>query len=121
MQLCSGGQGVVGLSDQTTPRTPHTAPFFSIEQLETCSVTPPRLAEGAGNAEQPTTDVAKEGVDAGLDNNVDAEVAFPGSSHVTSIGSIVTTFLVNDELIPIKIEKISGDYRLFNLVIIICF
>ena len=56
-------------------------------------------------------------MDTGLDTNVDAEASFPISSHVTSIGSIVTTFLVNDELIPIKIEKIPSDYRLFNLVL----
>ena len=57
-------------------------------------------------------------MDARLDREVDA---FLGASRVTSIGSIVTTFLVNDELVPIKIENISCDYRLFNLVFIICF
>ena len=58
-------------------------------------------------------------MDAGFDTNADAEVAFHGSSYVTSTSSIVTTFLVNDELIPINIEKIPGNYRLFNLVFII--
>ena len=58
-------------------------------------------------------------MDAGLDTNVDAEVAFPGSSRVTSTGSVVTTFLVNKELVPIKIENILGNYTLFNLVFII--
>ena len=87
------------------------------EQLETCSTTLPRPAEGVGNVDQPTTYVVEEWVDAGLDREVDA---FPGSSHVTSTGSIVATFLVNEELIPIKIERILGDYRLFNLVFIIC-
>ena len=57
----------------------------------------------------------------GFDTNADVEATFPGSSHVTSTGSILTTFLVNDELIPIKIEKILGNYRLFNLVFIIYF
>ena len=80
-------------------------------------MTPPRPTEGAAEAAPPTTDAAEEGVDAGLDREVDA---FPGSSRVTSTGSIVTKFLVNEELVPIKIEKIPGDYRLFNLVFIIC-
>ena len=60
-------------------------------------------------------------MDARLDTNDDAEASFPGSSHVTSTSSIVTTFLVNDELVPIKIENIPGNYILFNLVFIICF
>ena len=61
MQLNSGGQGVVGPSDQTTPRTPHTAPFLSIEQSATCSATPPRPTEGAADADRPTIDAAEEG------------------------------------------------------------
>ena len=117
MDFISGVQGNVGPSDQTTPRTPHTAPILSTEQSETRFVTPPRAAEGATDVAPPTTDAAKEGVDAGLDRDVEA---FPGSSRVTSSGSIVCTFLVNEELVPIKIERIPGHYRLFNLFFIIC-
>ena len=80
-------------------------------------MTPLRAAEGAADATPPTIDDAEEGVDAGLDRDVEA---FPRSSHVTSTGSIVCTFLVNEELIPIKIEKIPSDYILFNLFFIIC-
>ena len=80
-------------------------------------MTPLRPAEGAADADRPTTDVVEEGVDVGLDRDVEA---FPGSSHVTSTSSIVYTFLVNEELVPIKIERIPGHYRLFNLVFIIC-
>ena len=76
-----------------------------------------RAAEGATDATPPTTDVAEEGVDAGLDRDVEA---FPGSSHVNSTGSILCSILVNEELVPIKIERIPGHYRLFNLVFIIC-
>jgi hypothetical protein len=36
------------------------------------------------------------------------EACFPGSSHVTSMGTLPVTFLVNDELIPMKIEKLPG-------------
>ena len=117
MEIISGGQGNVGPSDQTTPRTPHVAPILSIEQSATRSTTPPRAAEGVADAAPPTTDDAKEGVDAGLYRDVEA---FPGSSRVTSTGSIVCTFFVNEELVPIKIERIPGDYILFNLVFIIC-
>ena len=108
MEIISGGQGHVGPSDQTTPRTPHTSPILSTEQSETCSVTPPRAVEVAADAAPPTTNDAEEGVDARLDRDVEA---FPKSSHVTSTGSIVCTFLVNEELVPIKIEMIPGHYR----------
>ena len=85
--------------------------------MATRSATPPRAAEGATDAAPPTTDATEEGVDAGLDRDVEA---FPGSSHVTSTGSIVCTFLVSEELDPIKIERIPSHYRLFNLFFIIC-
>ena len=80
-------------------------------------MTPPRPAKGAADVDLPTTDAPEEGVDAGLDREVDA---FPKSSRVTSTGSIVCTFLVNEELVPINIERIPGHYRLFNLVFIMC-
>ena len=117
MEIINGGQGNVGPSDQTTPCTPHTAPILSTKQLATRSVTPPRAAEGAVDAAPPTTNVAEEGGVAGIDRDVEA---FPRSSRVTSTGSIKCTFLVNEELVPIKIERIPGHYRLFNLVFIIC-
>ena len=47
-------------------------------------------------------------MDAGLDRDVEA---FPGSSCVTSTSSMKCTFLVNEELVPIKIERILGHYR----------
>ena len=93
MDIISGGQGNVGPSDQTTPRTPHTTPILSTEQSATCSATPPRATEGATDASPPTTDDAEEGVDVGLDREVDA---FLGYSQVTSTGSVVTTFFVNE-------------------------
>ena len=105
MEIISGGQGNVGPSDQTTPRTPHTTPILSTKQLATHSATLPRSAEGAFDVAPPTTDATEERVDAGLDRDVEA---FPGSSHVTSTGSIKCTFLVNEELLPIKIERIPG-------------
>ena len=65
-------------------------------------MTPPRPVEGAVDADPPTTDVAEEGMDTWFDTIDDVEAAFPRSSHVTSMGSIVTTIFVNDELVPIK-------------------
>ena len=120
MQFNTSSEGIVGPSDQTTPCTPHTTPLLSTEHSVTCSETPPRPAEGAADADRPTTNVAEERVDAGFDTNADAEASFPGYSRVTRTRSIVTTFLVNNEFVPIKIEKIPGGYRLFNLVFIIC-
>ena len=111
MEIINGGQGNVYLSDQTTPCTPHTSPILSTEQSATRSVTPPRAAEGEADGASPTTDVVEGGVDAGLDRDVEA---FPGSSHVTSTGSIKCTFFVNEKLVPIKIERIPGHYRLFK-------
>ena len=39
MQFNTSGEGVVGTSDQTTPRTPHTAPLLSSEKSKTHSAT----------------------------------------------------------------------------------
>ena len=75
------------------------------------------IAEGEADGAPPTTDSIEEGVNAGQDRDVEA---FPGSSHMTSTGSIVCTFLVNEELVPVKKERIPGHYRLFNLVFIMC-
>ena len=119
MRPHTGGEGGVGPSEKTTPCTPHTGPLLSTEQSATCSTTPLRPAKGATNAGQCTTNRVEERVEAGSDTNVDVEAAFPGSSRVTRTGSIVKTFLVNDDLIPINIEKIPGNYRLFKLVFII--
>ena len=39
---------------------------------------------------------------------------FPGSFHVTSTGTFETTFLVDKDLIPYKMEKILGTiYKMF--------
>ena len=100
---------------------PHTTPMLSTEQLGTRFAIPSRPAESAAAVDRRTPDRAEEGVDVKLDSNADAEAKFPGYSRVTNTGSIKTRFLVNEELVPIKIENIPGNYRLFNLVCIICF
>ena len=52
---------------------------------------------------------AEEGVD--VENAIIniAEEKFPRSYHVTSMGTIQTTFLLDEELVPIKIKKIPGN------------
>ena len=99
--------------------TPHTTLFFSTEQLTTLSMTPPRPKESAVVADSHTPDCADKGVDAEPVSNANSKAAFPGSSRVNKTSLIKTTFLVNEELVPIKIENIPGHYTLFNLVLII--
>ena len=72
MEIISGIQGNVGPNDQTTPRTPHTTPILSTKQSVTRSGTPLREVEGAADVAPPTTNAAEEGVDAGLDRDVEA-------------------------------------------------
>ena len=117
MQPHTSGEGGVGPSDQTTPCTPHTATFLSTKQSKTRSVTTLRPTEGTADADWPTTNPTEEVVDTFFDTNADVEEAFLVSSHVTRTSSIVTTFLVDKKLVPIKIENIPGDYRLFYLVL----
>jgi hypothetical protein len=49
-----------------------------------------------------------QGVDASESSIDISQEAFPGSSHVISVGTIQTTFLVDENIVPIKIEKILG-------------
>ena len=51
----------------------------------------------------------------GEEDDFDAAVpAFPGSFRVTSTGTFETTFLVDKDLIPYKMEKILGTiYKIF--------
>jgi hypothetical protein len=39
---------------------------------------------------------------------------FPRSSCVTSKGTLPITFLVDENIVPIKIQKIPGIYECFN-------
>ena len=63
--------------------------------------------------ETPQMEHESAGEDQGLVHGEehDADVAvppFPGSFHVTSRGTLETTFLVDEELIPYKMENIPG-------------
>ena len=105
--------------EKMTPCTSTHAPLSSTEQSVTHSVTPPRPTKNALTGDQRTPDHAEEGVDAETPSIYDVEAAFSGSSHVTRTGTIETTFLVNEELVPINIEKTPDNYILFKLVFII--
>ena len=70
-------------------------------------------------SDQHTLDRAEDGVDVEHASIDIVEATFLGSSRVTSAGTIQTTFLVDEELVPIKIEKIPGNYTLFKLVFVI--
>ena len=104
--------------EKTTPCTSHV-PLLLSEQFATCSMTPLRPAISAPASDWRTPDHAKEGVDVEHASIDIVEATFPESSCVTSTGSIETTFLVNKELVPIKIENILCNCILFNLVFII--
>ena len=67
-----------------------------------------------------TPNRAEEGVDAEPASINIVETTFLGPSCVTRMGTIQKIFLVDEELILIKIEKIPGNYyALFKLVFII--
>ena len=84
---CTSGEGSVGPSEKTTPRTPHTTPMFSTEQSARHSPTLPRPVEGASTTDRRTPN-REEGVESDPDSSVDAEETFPGSSHVTRTDTI---------------------------------
>lgn len=46
--------------------------------------------------------------DAECDPIAHFQVIFPGSSHVTSTRTLLITFLVDDGLFPMKLEKLPG-------------
>ena len=69
-------------------------------QSETQNETPQTEHESAGEDQGPVH---------GEEHDFDATVpTFSGSFHVTSTGTFETTFLVDEELIPYKMEKIPG-------------
>ena len=122
----TSGQGGAGPNDARgesshEKTTPHTSlvPLLSIGQLVTHSATPPRPTVSAPTNDQCTPDRTKEGVDAEPASIDIVEATFPRYSCVTSTGTIQTTFWVEKELVPIKIEKIPGNYSLLKLVFII--
>jgi len=69
-------------------------------QPETQNETPQMEHESAGEDQGPVH---------GEEHDADVQVpTFPGSFRVTSTGTLETTFLVDEELIPYKMEKIPG-------------
>ena len=60
----------------------------------------------------------EQGVDVEISND-NAQATFPGSSYVTRMGTLETTFFVDDNIVSINIDKILGIYTLFNLLFVI--
>ena len=123
----TSGQGGVGPSDargessheKMTPRSSNVLLSLT-ENSSTCSSTPSRPSISAPNSDWCTPYCVEEWVDAEHASIDIGKATFPGSSRVTSTSTIHTTFLVDEEIVPIKIENISGNYyALFKLVIII--
>jgi hypothetical protein len=59
-------------------------------------------------------EVAEPHVGVGGSGNDDTVSSFPGSSCISSIGTISCTLLVNEKGIPIKTLKIPGVFNCFN-------
>ena len=51
---------------------------------------------------------ARDFVDEERDRITEFEASFLGYSRVTSMGTLLVTFLVDDELIPMKLENLTG-------------
>jgi len=107
------GEGHAGTTEHETPTTTNYVPFPSDQsrthifasQMEHEGTTPSSGRSTSDRADQ------DQGVDAEEDS-IDITIAsFPGSSHVTSTGTLETTFLVDENLVPIKIEKIPGTIK----------
>ena len=85
--------------EHDTPVAIHHVSLLS-GQLATQNETPQMEHESAGE---------DQGSVHGEEHDFDATIpAFPGSFRVTSMGTFETTFLVDEDLIPYKMEKIPG-------------
>ena len=90
-----GGSGTQGQEIAQQPsRTPST-PLGAIQETHPAQADTQPTAERVGNDE------------ADMGNYI---IAFPGATHVKSIGTINGTFLVNDEGVPIKHVQIPGKF-----------
>ena len=81
-------------------------------------VTPLRLYVSAPASGRHMLDHIEQGVDAETSND-NAQARFPESSHVTSTGTLQTTFLVDENHVPINIENIPSIYTFLKLLFII--
>ena len=62
------------------------------------------------------------GIEWGADTEIindNSQATFPGSSRVTSMGTLETTFFVDKNIVPIQIENIPCIYTLLNLLFVI--
>ena len=92
--------------------------LFLTEQLATQSTTPLIPYVSTTTTGRRTPDGTEQGVDANISND-NAQAAFLRSSRVTRMGTLETTFFMDENRVPIKIEEISSIYTLFNLLFVI--
>ena len=100
----------------------HDTPFatdhvsFPSGQSETQNETPQTEHESVDEDQGHDSAGEDQGPIHGEEHDFDATdvPAFPGSFRVTSTGTFETTFLVDEDLIPYKMEKITGTiYKMF--------
>ena len=97
--------------------TPFTTDHVSLPsgQSETQNETPQTKHESADEDQGHESVGEDQGPVHGEEHDFDVVVpAFPGSFRVTSTETFETTFLVDEDLIPYKMEKIPGTiYKMF--------
>ena len=62
---------------------------------------------------------AHDVVDAEPNAMLDCKGIFPRGTHVTSMGKLKVSFLVDDNLIPMKTNNLTGIYEVFSILCII--
>ena len=125
MRLRTSGEGGVGISDARgesshdhTNQPASHVPFLFNEQLVTQSMTHLIPDVSATTSVRRILGGTEQGVDVEISND-NAQAAFPRYSYVSSMGTLETTFLVDDNLVLINMDNISGIYTFFNLFFVI--
>jgi hypothetical protein len=101
--------------EHINPHAYENVSFLSTKQSTTHRNTPQRKYVGASSTARCTEDHAEQGQGAyASKSSIDiSQEEFPGYSCVISTGIVQTTFLVDENHVPIKIEKIPGIAKVF--------
>jgi hypothetical protein len=109
-----GHGDVAGSSDAQTPQHPSTS---HIPTRLFSSLLWAQRTETPGAHETPpphTLDHARDGLQGESHEDIGSaplEHCYPGASHVQSSGTISIIFLVDDNLVPLKIQQILGIFE----------
>ena len=90
-----GGSGTQGQEIAQQPSHTPSTPLGASKETHPAQADTQPTVENVGNDE------------VGMANYI---IAFPGATHVTSMGTIDGTFLVKDEGVPIKHIQFSGKF-----------